>query len=40
MRENEADDMYTIQDIARAGGASKEMMKYIKEKQLIREALS
>lgn len=37
---NEADDLYTILDIARAGGASKEMMKYIEEKQLIREALS
>ena len=40
MRINEADDLYTILDIARAGGASKEMMKYIEEKQQIREALS
>lgn len=40
MKLNEADDLYSILDIARAGGASKEMMKYIEEKQLIREALS
>ena len=40
MKENEADDLYTIQDIARAGGASKEMIRYIEDKQLIREALS
>jgi hypothetical protein len=40
MKKNEADDLYTILDIARAGGASKEMVKYIEEKQQIREALS
>ena len=40
MREDENDDLYRIQDIARAGSASKEMLKYIEEKQLIREALS
>lgn len=40
MKINEADDLYTVLDIARAGGASKEMMKYIEEKQQIREALS
>lgn len=40
MKENEADDLYRIEDIAKAGGASKEMLKYIEEKQLVREALS
>ena len=40
MKENEADDLYRVEDMAKAGGASKEMLRYIEEKQLVREALS
>ena len=33
-------DIFTLIDIARAGGASETMLEYIREKQLVKKALS
>lgn len=40
MKDDPQQDVLTLIDMARAGGASEEMIDYIREEQLIKEALS
>lgn len=40
IKDNPQKNLITIIDIARAGKANKEMIDYIREKQIVRNALS